>query len=142
PAGQANVSVSYQTGGGFAGNVAAGAVAQLLSPIPAVQAVTNPLPADGGAPGETVGQVRDRGPQAIRNRDRAVCAGDFEWLARQAAGTRVARAMCLPNINDSLSFEPGWVTLILVPSSVGARPSPGVELISVVGDYLRARACA
>jgi predicted phage baseplate assembly protein len=142
PAGAANVSASYLTGGGPAGNVPAGAITQLLSPVPAVQAVTNPLPADGGAPGETVGQVRDRGPQEVRNRDRAVAAGDFEWLARQAAGTRVARAICLPNVNDRQGFEPGWVTLVLVPRSDAQKPSPGVELISLVEGYLRARACA
>ncbi len=120
----------------------AGAVTQLLSPVPAVQSVTNPLPGDGGAPGETVALVRDRGPQAVRNRDRAVAAGDFEWLAMQAAGTRVARAICLPNVNGSTRFEPGWVTLIVIPGSDQPRPSPGVELIAQLDSYLLARACA
>jgi len=140
PASTASLSASYQTGGGLSGNVPAGAVTQLLSPLPAVQAVTNPLPADGGAPGETIALVRDRGPQAVRNRDRVVAARDFEWLARQAAGTRVARAICLPNVNDSMRFEPGWVTLITIPSSDQPRPSPGVELIRQVEEYLLARA--
>ena len=110
PPGTNGILASYQSGGGSAGNVPIGAVAKIQSPLPGVASVTNPVAADGGADVETVDQVKERGPQTLRHRQRAVSAADFEWLARQAAGTRVARVNVLPNVNRELRFEPGWVT--------------------------------
>src|SRR5205823_8292047 len=98
PPGTSNIVASYQSGGGAAGNVAVGAVAKIQSPLPGVASVVNPVAADGGAEAETVSQVKERGPQTLRHRQRAVSASDFEWLARQAAGTRVARVKCLTNV--------------------------------------------
>jgi hypothetical protein len=137
PIGNDNLIARYRTGGGPAGNVPAGAVGQLLTPLPAVAAVTNPLAADGGAAAETLAQVSARGPQALRHRQRAIAQGDFEWLARQAAGTRVARAVCLPNINRELRFEPGWVTVVVVPADDAPGPRPGAELVGAVEGFLR-----
>jgi hypothetical protein len=140
PPGTNNVLASYRSGGGSAGNVTGGAVAKIQSPLPGVAIVANPVAADGGAEVETIGQVRDRGPQTLRHRQRAVSASDFEWLARQAAGTRIARARCLTNVNRELRFEAGWVTLIVVPGGTEARLAPSSELIREVQAYLEAAA--
>jgi hypothetical protein len=142
PPGTASVRATYRSGGGPAGNVPVGAVTRIQTPRPGLATVTSPLAAEGGAPAETLAEVRERGPWTLRHRDRAVAAGDLEWLARQAAGTLVARARCLPGINRDLRFEPGWVTLVIVPRGPGARLSPGSGLITAVEDYLEARAFA
>ncbi len=136
------VCKSYRAGGGAAGNQAAGALSQLKTSIPYIASVTNPIAADGGSDAETLQAVQERGPQTLKHRSRAVAAEDFEWLARQAAGTRVARARCLPNRNRDLDFEPGWVTLIIVPSGTEKKLLPSAELIREVEDDLATRSLA
>jgi hypothetical protein len=84
--------------------------------------------------------VKERGPQTLKHRYRAVTCADLEWLARQAAGTRVARARCLPNVNRDLRFAPGWVTLLIVPQGMASKLVPSAELIRQVEDYLKAHA--
>lgn len=139
PRGADNIAATYRTGGGAGGNVPKGAIAQIKSPLPGVAAVTNPVSADGGADAETVPMVIERGPQTLKHRGRAVAGADFEWLARQAAGVRVARTKYLSNVNRDLQFEPGWVTLIIVPQGSEAKLSPGSELVREVEDYIEAR---
>src|SRR5262249_17845383 len=85
PPGTGDIIASYQSGGGAAGDVAIGSVAKIQSPLPGVATVVNPVAADGGAEVEILTQVKERGPQTLRHRLRAVSASDFEWLARQAA---------------------------------------------------------
>jgi hypothetical protein len=140
PVGSQNIVLTYRSGGGAGGNLPAGAIAQVTSTLPLVAAVANPTAADGGADPETVAMVEDRGPQVIKHRGHAVAAGDIEWLAREAAGPRVARAKCVPNVNQELVFEPGWVTLLIVPNGTDPRPSPDSQLIREVESYLLARA--
>jgi Baseplate J-like protein len=134
-----NIISVYRTGGGTVGNVPQAVVAQVKSPLPGIAAVTNPVAADGGAEVETVPMVEARGPQTLRHRDRAVTCSDFESLARQAVGTRVARTKCLSNINRDLRFEPGWVTLIIVPQGTEPKLLPSSELIRAVENYLEVR---
>jgi Baseplate J-like protein len=140
PAGAANVRARrYRTGGGAIGNVPAGAISQLLGGIPYVNGVSNPRAAEGGADGETVGDVRIRGPQTLRHRERSMAAADYESLAREASpGVAIARA--LPATHPSGRRAPGWVTLIVVPESQEPQPRPSFELRRQVQDYILARA--
>jgi Baseplate J-like protein len=139
PRGTNNITSTYHTGGGTVGNVPQAVVAQVKSPLPGIAAVTNPIAADDGAEVETVPMVEARGPQTLRHRDRAVTCSDFEWLARQATGIRVARTKCLPNINRDLRFEPGWMTLVIVPQGTESKLLPSSELIRTVENYLEVR---
>jgi uncharacterized phage protein gp47/JayE len=139
PRGTNNIVATYRTGGGAAGNAPQAAIVQVTAPLPGIAAVTNPLTADGGSAAETAAMVKERGPQTLKHRDRAVSCADLEWLARQTAGTRVARTKCLPNVNRDLRFEPGWVTLMVVPQGTGSKLSPSAELIRQVEDYLEPR---
>ncbi|WP_298439051.1 putative baseplate assembly protein [Geobacter sp.] len=136
PRGTNSISATCRTGGGAAGNVPASAVAQIKSALPGVASVRNPVAADGGSDIESVAMVRERGPQTLRHRYRAVSSGDFGWLAREAAGTRLARVRCLPNVNRDLRFEPGWVTLLVVPRGTEAKLTPSSELVRDVEEYL------
>jgi hypothetical protein len=140
PIGSQNIVANYQSGGGTGGNLPRDAIAQVRSTLPAVASVANPTAADGGADHETVAMLEDRGPQAIRHRGHAVAAADIEWLAREAAGPRVARAKCIPNVNQDLVFEPGWITLLIVPHGTDTKPAPDSQLIREVETYLLPRA--
>ena len=142
PIGRDNIKVFfYQAGGGLLANkeVKAGIINELRSSLPFVDTVTNVVAASGGSDPESVEDVLERGPQTIKNRDRAVTSEDFVWLARQAS-TLVHQVKCLPTQNDTLQFEAGAVTLLLVPESEEARPRPSQELIRTVKDYVQQRA--
>lgn len=137
PIGEDNIKINYLYGGGKIGNVPAGSINGLKNAIPFVQGVSNPLPADGGAETETLDFVRLRGPQTLKNRERAVGSEDFEWMARNAS-RKVARAKCLPNIDENGDFRPGWVTVLLVPDDSEVRPRPTRQLLNTVSERLRA----
>jgi len=130
----------YQAGGGLAGNVAAGAISQLLGGAVA-QGVTNPVAGEGGADTEPTAEVSWRGPQVLRHRGSALSAADYEALALQAS-PGVAITRCLPATSANLRPAPGWVTLILVPRSLDPQPTPSYELKQEVAAYLAERAPA
>lgn len=101
----------------------AGAIAELRTALPFIQAVTNPVPASGGADIETAQAVKQRGPQRLRHRNRAVAAEDREWLAREASPD-VARVRCLPITGPDGHAQRGWITLVVAPAS----PDPSRSL--------------
>lgn len=131
PRGTDNVRVSYLTGGGAAGNVPAGAVGKLKSSLPFVDAVTNPAPGAGGADRESTADVGDRAPQALADRGRAVMAADYERLAADAS-RRIARARCLPGMNQGGDHEQGYVTVLVVPDDRTETPVPSLGLLDRV----------
>ena len=135
PVGADNLRANYKFGGGKNGNVVAGAIAGLKTAVPFVNAVNNPLPADGGAEIETMDNVLVRGPLDIKHRKRAVMPEDFEALARNAS-RKVARAKCLANNDENGDFSPGWVTVMIVPDSEALKPEPSKLLIKLVKDEL------
>lgn len=137
PAG-APVVVSYVTGGGATGNVPAGAVREIHSGIGFVESVTNPLDANGGAGVERLRDARDRGAQALRNRDRAVSMEDYEWIARSAS-SEVARARALPLEGPDGTGSRGLVGVVLLPQSNDVAPLPSPELCTRVLRALRRR---
>ena len=138
PAGNA-ISATYQSGGGAAGNVPSGAITELHTAIPYVTSVTNPIAASGGADTETTNSVSARGPQTIRNRDRAVSPSDFEWLAREASPD-VGRARCFSVTGPDGHAQRGWVTLVVVPRTLDPQPMPTAGFQTEILNYLSARA--
>lgn len=109
----------YQFGGGFIGNVGAETLTNVTpvdDGLPGFDS-TNVLPAAGGADEEPVAQGVARAPAVVRSRYRAVSATDFEALAKETPGVRVARAYALANTRPTCGFgaSPGSVTIILVP---------------------------
>lgn len=138
PAGTNNIIADYLFGGGRAGNIEAAEIASLKSAVPFVKAATNHAPAGGGADMESLDETLQRGPQSIRNRNRAVTAEDYEWLTREASQF-VARVKCLPNRDNVAQFEAGWVTVIIVPDSKDERPQPNPQMLTSVANYLGQR---
>ena len=142
PAGTNNVVARYRTGGGAGGNLAPGAITQIKSPLPGVASVSNPVGADGGAEVESEAAAVARGPRTLSHRGLAVTAPEIEQLALEVAGTYLARARALTNVDRELCFRPGWVTLLIVPRAADARPLPGAELVRRVRQGLAARTFA
>jgi hypothetical protein len=137
PAG-AQVVATYDSGGGVAGNVAAGTITELRAGVAYFQSVTNPVAAEGGAEAEPTSRVAERGPQRLRHRDRAVTAEDCEWLAREASPA-VYRARCRALVGPDGFAQRGWITLVVVPDSPERQPVPTVELRRQVRDHIAAR---
>ena len=145
PLGTGNLRIArYQTGGGEAGNKPVDSIVQLKTTVPYIEKVTNLQAAAGGAEAETLESLRDRLPETIRHRDRAVTLEDYEDLAKLAS-PEVARAKCLPLhwLGDPPEQAPrrGTTSIIIVPRSEALKPLPSLELISRVEKFLRARAC-
>lgn len=142
----------YRAHRGQAGNVPAGTISDLRNPqgdLGSVDRVHNRAAAVGGGDAEPVAQVRQRGPQVIRHRNRAVAQGDYQWLALEIPG--VARVYPLAATGPGGGIQPGWVTAIVVPqaqghlpahSAITARPTPTPALLRLVRSYLEARVLA
>jgi hypothetical protein len=145
PIGRDNIrAFVYQAGGGRSASTETkvGVLKGLRSALPFVDTVTNVVAASGGSDPETVDDVLERGPQTIKNRDRAVTTEDYVWLAQQAS-TLVHRVKCLPTTrptaNQQLQFDPGSVTLLLLPEGEEPRPRPSQQLVREVRDELVSR---
>ena len=133
----------YRTGGGPAGNLSAGALRVLRKPIPFIDAVQNRRAAVGGIAGETIEQAKLRGPLLLRTRDRAVTAGDYEYLAREVAPD-VARVHC---VTAGDGADAGGLRLLIVPSAPADASGkirfedlvPSDEVLERITDYLDER---
>jgi len=150
PPGVRNICMRrYQTGGGTAGNVAAGAIHTLADASMAIDKVSNLVPAAGGAAPETEDALLERAPRALRHRGRAATREDFEDLALLST-PEVARALCVPLID--LGEQPTkWITsaedelagagklsVIVVPRGRDTKPVPSQVLLRTVQASLRA----
>ncbi len=129
------ISCSYSWGGSLAGNVPVGAINQIHSVLPYVQGASNPVAAAGGSASETIEGVARRGPKRLKSGGRAVTEEDYEWLAKEVS-SEVALAHCLPLYGPDGVAEPGWVTLVIVPSSEDPRPEPTSGLLHAVRTSL------
>jgi hypothetical protein len=119
PQGRA-IRVSYRTGGGAAGNVAAGSIITMRDTIPGIT-VTNPIPGSGGRDAESFENTLIRGPTDFHRLERAVTARDVETLARRVSG--VARAKAFTKSEFWKYATPGIVEVRLIPT-LGTDSSP------------------
>ncbi|MEU6082223.1 putative baseplate assembly protein [Streptomyces sp. NPDC047108] len=92
PSGHENVRARYRFGTGRDANVAAGRITQAVTRPLGVTAVTNPLPATGGADPDGPGLTRRSIPLAVSALDRLVSVQDYEDFARSRAGIGRASA--------------------------------------------------
>jgi uncharacterized phage protein gp47/JayE len=95
PTGQENLTATYRTGSGRAGNLRAGTLTQLRSRPLGVKAVTNPLAAEGGDDPESGERARRDAPLRVRTLDRVVSLTDYEDLAAAYPGVGGAAATWL-----------------------------------------------
>jgi len=135
------VARSYRVGGGAAGNVDATAVKTLVASLAGVDdnAVGNVFAAYGGGDEERLDEAKQRAPQSIRSRDRAVTSGDFEELAEAVPGIARAKALPLSHPDFPGVQVPGVVTLIVVPNGTGPSPLPSEGTLRTVCAALDAK---
>ena len=89
------VATTYRyVAGGAEGNVPGGAIKVLANPPQNVVAARNLSAAFDGSDEESIEDTKRRAPERLRNRDRAVTADDYEYLAREAT-TDVWKVRCL-----------------------------------------------
>jgi Baseplate J-like protein len=155
PPQQAQIIATYDATRAETGNLAAGKITCLaLSPhnqaIPdfdcekvkdQLSQITNPLPAMGGLAAETFTHAAGRAFEAVEAPQRAVTLADYEALARQAPGVRLARVAKRANLHPSFPcFKAlGMVTLIILPYLPADRPMPSRGLREAVASYLSRR---
>jgi uncharacterized phage protein gp47/JayE len=134
------VAQSYRSGGGSQGNVAAGAITQILTNVPSINTVTNLQAASGGTDEESLADAQLRAGMALQSNNRAVTVEDFEYMATQAPGANVARALALPLYHPGFpnGQVPGAVTVIVVPNSPVPNPTPNQTTLQAVCQYLDA----
>ncbi|HEY4023584.1 MAG TPA: putative baseplate assembly protein [Pseudonocardiaceae bacterium] len=133
--------VEYHSGGGSTGNVRAGAISVLRTPIPYVKSVTNRRPALGGTDGETVAQAKVRAANVLRTGNRAVTAEDCAVIATEAVGG-TARVQCVAPEDPT-----GPVHVLVVPDVAGYGPgrlpfhalTPDRSVLEPIADALEGR---
>jgi predicted phage baseplate assembly protein len=145
---------SYRTTRAEGGNLPAGTIQRLadcplnralagsLHPFTArIYSITNPLPAEGGAPAETVDAAIARMRAELARPRRAVTLEDIQDLARETPGVRLARVTAIPNLHPAYPCmqAPGVVTVIILPYLPASRPQPSSCLLRAVRAYLAFR---
>jgi len=129
----ARFQATYRVGDGGAGNVAAGAVRELAADAIAagLVAVTNPLPASGGADPEPLARIAGQAPQAFRAETfRAVLPKDYEAAAEtlpwvQRAGT-------------AFRWTGSWLTVFTTPDPLASEQvitPERLQLIDLLNRY-------
>lgn len=93
PAPGAFITADYMVGGGAIGNVAMGALTQLMSGPDAIIGVTNTTPAAGGADVESTDHIRIHAPLSISAINRAVSLDDYAALVLNIPSLAKASAM-------------------------------------------------
>ena len=141
PAGASILARQYRTGGGSAGNVQAKKITQVLAPIGGIEESFNPLPAGGGADGESNEEYKSRAPQTLRHRGRALLPEDYEVFAREASPA-VAFARAISGRDPGGRKVAGWVTLLIIPRSAEPRPFPSFGLREEVRQHIEAHTSA
>jgi hypothetical protein len=154
-------ALSYRyVGAGGAANVPPGTITVLRTPLAGLTGVTNPGSAQNGANEESVEDAKRRGPEALRNRYRAVTVEDYEYLGKESS-TDVAKVRCLaprqfttydqafnglvtpgdPWTYGGLNRDTGNVHVLVIPPGplTNRIPSPSAELLEQITDYLEER---
>jgi hypothetical protein len=128
------INVTYRVGTGKRGNVAAGAISQILGTMPSGIHVTNAKASGGGGDGETIAQIKANAPRSLFTMQRAVTATDYVGLALRVGG--VAKASVEPALSCSN------VTMYIAPVGGGGlddlfQPTPAFTLLkNRVWSYL------
>jgi photosystem II stability/assembly factor-like uncharacterized protein len=97
PTGLENIFAIYRSGIGLGGNLSQSQLTQLKTRPLGIQGVTNPVPATGAAPRESMDEARISAPLTVRTLDRIVSLQDFEDFARAFAGIGKAQVNVVQN---------------------------------------------
>jgi predicted phage baseplate assembly protein len=132
--------LSYQYGGGTAGNLDARSITSLVG-VGGVE-VSNPLPARGGGDRAQLSDALDAIPGEVHRHDRAVVLDDFRALAEEVPGVRRAEPLDLLQPDSPREVAAGVVSVVVFPDSDvrnPAAPMPDLGLLRRVSRYLDQR---
>jgi hypothetical protein len=127
PQAGASFAATYRVGAGAAGNVAAGAIGQLGTDAIAqgLTAVTNPLPASGGADPEPLARVVRLAPQAFRAVTyRAVIPKDYQAAAETLPWVQRAGTV--------FRWTGSWLTVFTTPDPLGSEQVTTAERLQLI----------
>jgi predicted phage baseplate assembly protein len=113
--------VRYRVGNGSAGNIGRDSLAHILTTVPGVTQVRNPLAAAGGVDPETMQQIRQQAPFAFRTQLRAVTEDDYGTMAEQDPAISEARG--------TLRWTGSWYTAFVSVDTV-APSGPSAALLA------------
>jgi hypothetical protein len=139
-----------RAGGGRAGNLPAGTLAEIEARdldgnrVVRKLKVLQALPTDGGADAETLAEAERRIPALLRHRERAVTGEDFRRLAAETPGVSLGRVEILPRFKPQQrrGDVPGVVSVMVLPEKALPQPPsprPDRPLIEAVHAWLDAR---
>lgn len=136
PAGSAIEIIEYASGGGVEGNLNAG---HTWSTKEFDGIIENNRPSAGGEDAQTIEEAREAFLEDLGTPYTAVTSRDFEYLAINTPGLRVARAKAIPNYDhlsprpDDPEYNKGAVTVVIIPYTplevlrVPPQPSEGFK---------------
>jgi hypothetical protein len=107
-------TATYRAGNGAAGNVGAGALAQVAfaaGQAMGIETVRNPLPAAGGVEPQSLEEARQYAPQAFRVQLRAVNEADYAAVAQRHPEVQRAAA--------TFRWTGSWYTVFLTVDRLG-----------------------
>ena len=130
PAGAPLVAVYRETLGGN-GGLPPGRTTVLADSVSTSLSAVTVTAAAGGAPGETLAHAIGRAMQTREASLRAVTLADFENIARETPGTRIARVTAQACVIPDLDCirTPGTITVTVLPAMPGPRPAPSQGLL-------------
>jgi predicted phage baseplate assembly protein len=110
--------IEYETVRGEQGNLPADSVWTAEGDIFKGLEIKNPKPATGGRGEESIAEAFERFNKDLRVPYRTVTSEDFEYVARETPGLRVAQAKAIPNFDPYSQVErEGSVTVVIIPFS-------------------------
>lgn len=107
----------YRIGNGPAGNVGPRAIRHLVTTVPGIGGVWNPLPATGGVEPESLEEVRQYAPQAFRTQERAVTPEDYARMTERHPDVTKAVATRL--------WTGSWHVMAIAVDRKGGHPVDG-----------------
>ena len=129
PSGLNNVMALYRVGGGKGGNLDAGRITTILSPVVGIASSVNLVRAEGGMDAETLDDIRSAAPRRVAALDRVVSRNDYEAFALGFRGVGKAMATHLQQGMRS-------VVCLTIATSDMKSPVSGSTLLSGLSDVL------
>ncbi|TMV51552.1 putative baseplate assembly protein [Paenibacillus mesophilus] len=135
--------IAHATGGGARGNVKKDRINAFADFVPEWNGiiVTNPAAASGGSEAETLEEAKLRVQRELSAPTRAVTAEDYEAIAGDTPGLRVARVKAIPLYKPGMRDYPrekaqAQMTVVVVPYSESDRPKAGTGFLENVRRHL------
>jgi len=128
-------------GGELGENGEAESIRKLITTLPAIKEVINPLPITGGAQAASNETLIDKAPAKIRHRNDAINHQDIEALVYEVS-PNIARAKLFLSLDRQGLYHSGGNMIVIVPFLDEPMPKPSFLLRQQVEAYLRSRIAA